>query len=466
MRIFLSAGEASGDAYGAALVREIALRTKDWDAESLRPIVLEVLKLELNQLQAFEWSGDFASTWEVDSLEDLEFLMALEDELGIKIQEQIISEWNTHDDIVRTILDLFRARKIKSVSFEGIGGPKLKAEGVKLYADSSHWGAISIAQAAKVFWKVFTTLHGLKHNLRRGKPGLLIAIDFGYANIRLCRYAKKHGWKVLYFVPPGSWRRDRQGKDLPLIADEIVTPFEWSAQILNGMGANAHWFGHPIKQLIAEAQVPPSPTPSPFGKGEGSRIAVLPGSRKHELEMNLPVIAEAVVGLEASLEFALAPSVDLPAFKCEWNRLAPGRKDIFTVGDTYGVLKRARAGIVCSGTATLEAALCRCPMVVLYKLSPAMVREAKLIRMKRPKFIALPNILMDREIVPEIAGEDVRAGQVRAQLDALLRDGEARSKQLADFEELDQVLGPADAITKTAELAIRMLAGTAPDQTE
>ncbi len=389
MRIFLSAGEASGDAYGAALVREIR-----------------------NQKQG------------------------------------------------------------SPPSFEGIGGPKLNAEGVKLYADSSHWGAISIVQAAKVFWKVFTTLHKLKHNLRQGKPGLLIAIDFGYANIRLCRYAKKFGWKVLYFVPPGSWRRDRQGKDLPEIADEIVTPFSWSAEILTKMGARAHWFGHPIKELIRAHQA--------AEPNLRAKVAVLPGSRKHELEMNLPVIAEAVNksrgtspvmsdrhqpsaspkdGLEIPLEFALAPTVDLEHFKAEWNRLAPGRQDLFRVGDTYRVLQEAKAGIICSGTATLEAALCKCPMVVVYKLSPAMVREAKLIRMKRPKFIALPNILMDREVVPEIAGEDVRPEQVRAQLVSLLFGEEVRAKQLRDFEELDRVLGPDDAITKTAELALRMLSG-------
>ncbi|HJP82288.1 MAG TPA: hypothetical protein VJ835_02180 [Fimbriimonadaceae bacterium] len=358
------------------------------------------------------------------------------------------------------------------LSFEGIGGPKLKAEGVHLYADSSHWGAISIVQAAKVFWKVFTTLHKLKHNLRQGRPGLLVAIDFGYANIRLCRYAKKFGWKVLYFVPPGSWRRGRQGKDLPEIADEIVTPFEWSADILNRMGASAHWFGHPIKQLIAKDHAKCERQES---------IAVLPGSRKHELEMNLPVIARAVGSAEGDwkghnsprsssesiqisksaltipLEFALAPSVDLEAFRQEWRRLAPNRNDLFTVGDTYGVLSRAKAGIICSGTATLEAALCRCPMVVLYKLSPAMVREAKLIRMKRPKFISLPNILMDREIVPEIAGENVRPEQVRAELDSLLFGEVIRAKQMKDFEELDRILGPPDAITKTAELALKMV---------
>jgi lipid-A-disaccharide synthase len=291
---------------------------------------------------------------------------------------------------------------------------------------------------------------GIKKHLRREPTGLLVAIDFGYANIRLCRYAKKCGWKVLYFVPPGSWRRDRQGKDLPEITDEIVTPFEWSAEILNKMGAKAHWFGHPIKQLI---------------QAQGSSVerlatvAVLPGSRKHELEMNLPIIAEAVRGLETEIEFALAPSVNVDDFKREWNHISPGRGDRFTIGDTYSVLRRARAGIVCSGTATLEAALCECPMVVMYQLSPGMAREAKIVMRKAPKYISLPNILMDREVVPELVGVDkINPAALREWVDRLLGDDAVRERQLADFRELAKILGPDDAITMTAKLAIRMTA--------
>jgi lipid-A-disaccharide synthase len=175
--------------------------------------------------------------------------------------------------------------------------------------------------------------------------------------------------------------------------------------------------------------------------------------------MNVPIIAEAAQGLDAQVEFALAPTVDVDDFRRQWNRLAPGRDDAFTVGDTYSVLRRARAAIVCSGTATLEAALCRCPMVVMYQLSPGMAREAKLVMRQAPKFISLPNILMDREVVPELVGVDrIDPATLRAWLDRLLVEGVERHRQLDDFEELDQILGPSDAITKTAELAIRMAA--------
>src|SRR5437773_804643 len=137
MRIFLSAGEASGDAYAAALIREI--------------------------------------------------------------------------------------RKVRSdLQFEGIGSSRLAAQIGSLVQDTSRWGAISIVQSVAVAPRVIAGFFAAKRAMRRGQPGLLIAIDFGFFNIRLCRFAKRNGWKVLYSVPPGSWRRDKQGTDLPVLTDAIV----------------------------------------------------------------------------------------------------------------------------------------------------------------------------------------------------------------------------------------------------
>jgi lipid A disaccharide synthetase len=97
-------------------------------------------------------------------------------------------------------------------------------------------------------------------------------------------------------------------------------------------------------------------------------------------------------------------------------------------------------------------------MVVMYQLSPGMAREARLVMRKAPKFISLPNILMDREVVPELVGvERIDPGTLRAWIDRLMHDEPTRERQLSDFRELDRTLGPDDAITKTAELAIRML---------
>ncbi len=327
-------------------------------------------------------------------------------------------------------------------AIEAVGGPKLRAIGASIVADSTRWGSIGIAQALRLAARLIRGFFRAKRALAAGAPGLFLPIDFGYMNLRLARHAKGCGWKVLYFIPPGSWRRDRQGKDLPAVTDAIVTPFPWSAETLRAMGADAHFFGHPLKQMVAAG---PS---APFQRAS---IAVLPGSRDDEVARNLPIIAQALAGFNEPVEFAVAPSIVSARLSQMWKRCAPARSgDAFTEGDTYGVLKRAKAAVVCSGTATLEAALCRCPSVVMYRVGPFVELQARIVRLKI-EFISQPNILLQRAVLPELIQHAATPGALRAALEPLLSDTPARKAQLAAFEELDALLGPADAIDQTAE---------------
>jgi lipid-A-disaccharide synthase len=361
-----------------------------------------------------------------------------------------ISAGEASGDAVGAALIGEMKRRAPELPFQGIGGAGIRGSGADLVVDSSNWGAVGIAQALKVLPGAARGLRVAKNEIASGKPGLLIPIDFGYFNVRLARHAKEKGWKVLYFMPPGSWRRDKQGKDLPDITDAIVTPFSWSADLLNQAGANAHWFGHPLKQLIGQHESSP--------ETRGGDIAVLPGSRNHEIELNLPVIADAVKLLDPKLrvEFALAPSADANQLERSWHALANRKDDLFTQGDTYGVLRRARAAIVCSGTATLEAALIGCPMVVVYRISKGVALQAKLAGFK-PEHVSLPNLLLQRAAVPEIVGIDPDPALVAGAIKPLLEDTQERQAQLHSFSEIDKITGPSDAITKTAELALSML---------
>jgi lipid-A-disaccharide synthase len=342
---------------------------------------------------------------------------------------------------------------LPDVDVAGAGGKRMSAEGVALLADSSHWGAISIMQSLRVLPRVRKGYGALKRALASGQPGLFVPIDFGYVNIRLARYARANGWKVLYFVPPGSWRRDRQGRDLPAVTDAIVTPFPWSAEILRGMGADAHWFGHPIKQLLHDV-----PGEHPDRQG----LAVLPGSRSHEIMMNLPVLAVGLRDLPETLDFALAPTADSATIARMWEGISGRKNDRFHTSGAGGVLSGARAAVVCSGTATLEAALCRTPLVVVYRLSSAMVAEARILQalglFRMPKYIALPNILLDEQAVPELIQDDASPAAIREWVDRLLHDSDLREAQQQCFERLDEALGAGDAITRTARLAAEMLA--------
>ncbi|MBV6457692.1 MAG: Lipid-A-disaccharide synthase [Fimbriimonadaceae bacterium] len=337
-------------------------------------------------------------------------------------------------------------------TLQAIGGRRLRETGAEVVGSSEKWGAIGIVEAIRVGPRVLRGLLSAKRCLRTGEPGWFMPIDYGFFNIRLARVAKEAGWKVLYFIPPGSWRRNKQGADLPSLCDHIVTPFSWSKEILDAMAAKSgspcqtHFFGHPLKQMIADRR-------ATFAvDSERERIAILPGSRLHEIAHNLPVIAQAVSGLGREVEFAVASTLTSRELSELWSRLnAKVPASIFTEGDTYGVLLRAKAGIVCSGTATLEAALAECPCTVMYRGSKMMEIEY---RLRKPKFdfISLPNILAGKMVVPERIQWDATPEAVRSDLKPLLHDSVERQNQVTAFRELDRELGPADALSRTVEL--------------
>lgn len=342
------------------------------------------------------------------------------------------------------IRELRRLGAAYTFEFQALGGRLLAEENAQIIVDSSTFGAVGIAQAIKEAPRVAVEFQKVKRALRSGKPGLFVPIDFGFVNIRLCRIARAAGWKVLYFIPPGSWRRNRQGRDLPSVTDAISTPFEWSAKILNQRGARAYWFGHPIKQLIDSSG------------GEGTRretIAILPGSRRHEIHLNLPLMAQALRDRTETFEFVVAPSVNMGNLQERWATLSGRAGDHFSSSEKYRILREAKAGVVCSGTATLEAALCGCPMVVLYKTTALMHFQGFLMRLRNVR-ISLPNLFLERDLLPELRGWNIRPSEVRSALEHVLRDS---TTQQRGFRDLEALLGGDHAITDTAKVALDLI---------
>ncbi|HWP30726.1 MAG TPA: hypothetical protein VNK96_03230 [Fimbriimonadales bacterium] len=371
----------------------------------------------------------------------------------------LISAGEASGDILGgALVEELRCRGFSERIF-ALGGKSLRAAGAEILADTSDWGALGILQSLKVSPRVFRGYSLAKKWIACNKPALVVGIDFGAMNVRLLRYAKEQGSKTLYFMPPGSWRRDIQGEDLPKIADKIATPFEWSAKILREMGGDAEWVGHPILQLVGEV--------SPV---ERKHLALLPGSRKHEILSNISTIAQVIKILEREnfighLETTSAPKVK-PVIVCAPNTDEKFLRDIWkhhsdmdveiTTSPSIEIFKRSSAAIVCSGTATLEAAVCFTPMVVLYKGSFLMELEY---RIRKPKFefIALPSILLQKRVVPEFIQRDATPERIAAEAKSLILESEKRKEQLASFEELRKLLGPEDALSRTARIALELI---------
>jgi lipid-A-disaccharide synthase len=428
VRVFFSAGEASGDAYGAEIFRALGRAGAFSDERLARQLAQDALRWEFggeaSALRIGEWvRAHYGGTF-----------------LGR------VGPNGSFDDLAREIAGDVAAgsiprERLLSEVVSGVGGRALAAAGVVLAADSSDWGAVGALESLRVAHRVIGGFHQAKLRLGASYQGLFVPIDFGYINVRLARWAKRNGWKVLYFVPPGSWRRDRQGSDIPAVADAVVTPFPWSAKILRGMGADAHFFGHPLKQMVGPVE--------PHGPREG--VAVMPGSRSHEVSRHLALAAETLQGFAGPVRILVAQNLDTGQVRALWRRFGGG--DAEFRADKYQALKESRAAIVCSGTATLEAALCRCPSVVVYRVAPWTLLEYY-VRRPRIEFVSLPNILLGRRLVPELLQGEARPDKVRSELDGLLEDGPARESQISGFDELDDTLGPCDAIDRTARLAL------------
>lgn len=331
-----------------------------------------------------------------------------------------------------------------SISIGGVGGARFAQVATEpLIADSSKWGAMSIIQSVRNGFGVIPHYRAIKRVLRTTEPGVFVPIDFGFMNLKLCRVAKEVGWKVVYFVPPGSWRRDRQGADVPRLSDAVVTPFPWSYEILKQMGANVHFYGHPLKQIHKEL------IETPF---ERSGLAILPGSRQSELEQLMPTLNRTVSEYDGKIQLPV-PMTFMNYASDHWSRKQDAIQNGAETGTVMRALRTSKAGIICSGTATLEAALSQTPTVVVYRVSDLVMLELRLIRFKRPQFVSQPNILLQREVVPELIQENFTVEKLKRTLDEIQTDAVIQ-KQLAGFAEISDLLGGDDCITKSAELIL------------
>jgi lipid-A-disaccharide synthase len=354
-------------------------------------------------------------------------------------------------------------RQQPGVRMWGIGGRRMAAVGVELFADSSRWGAIGIFEAASLVLRLWCTLRGVRRHLSGSPPDALVLVDCGAFNIPLARFARCAGIPTLYYFPPGSWSRKLRAAELRDLVDVIATPFPWSRRLLAGGRARTEWVGHPALET-ARPTLGPAEAGQSYGLDAARPVVALaPGSRRQELRHVLPVLAGSAARLAAQVPGAqfvvpVAASVDRPTIERTLARF--GVTATLLVGMEYNALQLAGAAAVCSGTVTLEFACLGIPMVVVYRASSATTLQYRLVRglIGRQRFAAMPNIIAQREVVPELLGSAATPEAVAAELKGLLRDEERRARVKADLAEVVGALGGPGASARTAALVLELAA--------
>lgn len=344
------------------------------------------------------------------------------------------------------------------VEIFGMGGAQMRAAGVDVVIDYSEVAVLGITEIIKHLPQLRRAMRNLVEEARRRKPALTILTDFPGFHLRLARKLKPLGRRSVYYICPQfwAWRPWRANLVRRRFALGLcIFPFEES--FFRDAGANVQFIGHP---LVGEVRAARSRVEFLGRHGLNSSahtIAVLPGSRRGEILRHLPTMLEGVGRLQrtgdgpANIVLALAPD----AGGEEIRRLVPSDISVTIVqGDTYSALAASDAAVICSGTATVEAALLDVPMTVVYKVSKLTALLAK--PLIRTKFFGMVNLIADREVAPELIQENFTAEKIAAAIQDLLKS-ERAAKARADLAEVRRKLGPPGAVERAADAILALL---------
>lgn len=334
------------------------------------------------------------------------------------------------------LIEALRCRDV-SLDFFGVGGDRMRAEGCDTVVDAKDLSVVGITEILSHLPKIYGLYQHLIAETDRRKPDLAIVIDSPAFNWRVARQMKKRGIPVVYYVAPQFWAW-RQGRVRLLrnYIDKALVIFPFEEKFYRNRGVDATFVGHPLAELPLPA-IDRDDYATQFHLDPSKHwITLMPGSRVKEARMNLPTILQAASELGSDYEFLLpvAPTLDRAFLKNLIDAETIAQPRITLVPDSLPALHHSRAGIIASGTATVEAAMMRTPFVMVYRVSPVTYILGKP-RVKVPYF-AMVNLIAGEQIVPELVQHDFTAQNVVARLQELLADGPARIRMLEGLTKL------------------------------
>jgi len=343
------------------------------------------------------------------------------------------------------LIHALRAR-LSGLEFFGVGGDRMREAGCDTVIDAKDLAVVGITEILSHLPKIYGLFDNLISEADRRRPDLAVVIDSPAFNWRVARQMKKRGIPVIYYVAPQFWAwRQGRVKLLRKYVTKALVIFPFEEKFYRGRGVDATFVGHPLAEL-------PVPAISREAYAAQHRIdvtkpwiTVMPGSRVKEVRMNLPTILQAADQLGPEYVFLLpvAPTLDR-----EFLRTCTVGRTVALVPDALPALHHSRAGIVASGTATVEAAMMGTPFVMVYRVSPLTYLLGKP-RIKVPYF-AMVNLIAGEKIVPELVQHDFTAANVAAYMRELLPEGDVRARMIAGLAEVRARLKPTATDPRTA----------------
>ena len=343
--------------------------------------------------------------------------------------------------------NLMKALKVEdpAAGFRYYGGNKMKAEGGVLDKHYSEMAFMGFTEVLLNLRTIFKNLKACKAAVMAYRPDVLILIDFPGFNLKIAEFAKENGIKVCYYISPKVWAwNQKRVLKIKRVVDKMFCILPFEVDFYKEWGMEVDYVGNPLLDEIA--QFTPDPEFREKYHLQKEIIALLPGSRRQEIERLLPDMLSVTQQFpDHDFVVAAAPSFD----EAYYRQFIQSDNVTLVFAQTYNLLNVASAAIVASGTATLETALFHVPQVVVYRggaISVAIARALVKIR-----FISLVNLIMDRAVVTELIQNDCNTSSISTILKSILK-GAVREKMLQDYKELSDKMGTAGASQRTAKL--------------
>jgi len=364
----------------------------------------------------------------------------------------------------------------QSARFFGMGGDRMAAAGLERIVRSEDMAVMGITEVVRHLPRIYREFRRLRKSIRDRRPAVAVLIDFPDIHFKLAKELHALGVPVLFFVSPQLWAWKKHRIELVrkyVTRMMVIFPFEES--FYRERGVKAEFVGHPLAELPM-----PSIAREDFAAQNGlnpSRpwIALLPGSRSREIRANLPEMLEAAWGLterapsrEYQFLLPLAPTLDgaQQAAVHDFVEQSAGGLCIRLVKDARAALLHARASVVASGTATVEAALIGNPFIVVYRVSPVTWAIAR--RVVTVPHVAMANLIAQKRVVPELIQNDFTASNIIEELERLLPDSPARQSMKMELAAIRELLNAGhvhptgSAIGRVAAATLELMNASTP----
>lgn len=347
-----------------------------------------------------------------------------------------------------------------------LGGERMAAAGATLLGKTTAIGSMGIVESLRFILPTWQIQRRVKGYLRENPPDLVILIDYLGPNVAIGTYIRQHlpQIPIVYYIAPQAWvwsPTPANTQQLVKITDRLLAIFPAEAKYFQEKGVPVTWVGHPLLDRMQEAPsreqareklgIPPAQL----------AIALLPASRRQELKYLLPAICEAAEQIQSQLpQVHFWIPVSLPAYRpaiaaavMDW-----GLQATLLAGDTLAAIAAADLAITKSGTVNLEIALLNVPQVVIYRVSPLTMWIARRFLNFSIPFMSPPNLVVMKEIVPELLQEEATAERIVQESLAFLLKEERRQQLQADYQQMRSLLGEVGVCERAASEILQMLA--------